>query len=64
MCNRKDVLRRSEKTCALATIIFINNGSFLFAYVVKEREHAAAIFEMKSLSQNNSIVDYLHEEIV
>uniref|UniRef100_UPI003FD6E257 hypothetical protein n=1 Tax=Alloprevotella sp. TaxID=1872471 RepID=UPI003FD6E257 len=64
MNNRKDVISRLEKTCPLTSGVFTNTSSIHFAYIDKEQENGAIVLEMAAPVQSNSIVDFLHEQVV
>ena len=64
MNNRKDVTSRLEKTCPLTSGVFTNTSSIRFAYIDKEQENGAIVLEMAAPVQSNSIVDFLHEQVV
>lgn len=64
MNNRKYVISRLEKTCPLTSGIFTNASSTHFAYIDKERETGAIVLEMTAPVQSNSIVDFLHGQVI
>lgn len=64
MNNRKDVIRRLEKTCPLTSGILTNASSTHFAYIDKEREIGAIVLEMTAPIQSNSIADFLHGQVI
>lgn len=64
MNNRKYVISRLEKTCPLTSGIFTNASSTHFAYIDKKREIGAMVLEMTAPVQSNSIVDFLHGQVI
>lgn len=64
MKNPSKVLETVGKSCPLASSIFVNANSPHFVYLDSEQKQGAIVLEMKAPMLNNSVADYLHDNVV